>query len=213
MPVEKENYELEILEYAVNQCIDRFLPESSEDALNVILYKSNEIIWRVATDIYTKSGHQIDFSFIQDILNLRIEPLRKKIAEEVIIRTELEAQSLVKIAEQERKEEEQKKLQELEIFIKIKNIIIEQLEVLEEIKLNTLFEYLIPESYNDWQNRIKKENTWCSSSCSISDKELHTIELVMAVEEEFDIEILDDECDNLLSWTVSQLVNLVLQKI
>ena len=57
MVVESEDYKLEILKYAVNQSIDRLLPKSSEDALSIILYQSNEVVWRVATEIYTKSGH------------------------------------------------------------------------------------------------------------------------------------------------------------
>ena len=122
MAVENENYKLEILEYAVNQSIDRLLPKSSEDALNAILHRSNEVVWRVATDIYTKSGHQIDFVFIKDLLNSRIEPLRNKIAEEERIRkgkeaeearvkAELEAQRLAKQAKEEiiRKQKEAEK--------------------------------------------------------------------------------------------------------
>lgn len=82
MGIENENYKFEILKYAVNQCIDCLLPKSSEDALNAILNRTNKFVWKVATDIYTKSGHQIDFVFIRDILNSRIKPLRNKIAEE-----------------------------------------------------------------------------------------------------------------------------------
>ena len=73
MTVDSEDYKLEILQYAVNQSIDRLLPNNSEDALSIILYQDNEIIWRVATDIYTNSGYQVDFVFIKDILNLRIK--------------------------------------------------------------------------------------------------------------------------------------------
>ena len=113
MSVEEQDYKFEVLEYAVNQCIDRLLPSSSEDALGVILYQSNEVVWRVATEIYTKSGHQVDFVFVRDIMNLRVEPLRKKITEEKIfkekqarIRAELEAQRLAQIAEEERLKKE-----------------------------------------------------------------------------------------------------------
>ena len=74
MVFESEDYKLEILEYAVNQSIDNLLPENSEDALSMILYQSNEVVWRVAKEIYAKSGYQIDFIFIRDIINLRIEP-------------------------------------------------------------------------------------------------------------------------------------------
>lgn len=44
MTVESEDYKLEVLEYAVNQCIDRLLPESNKDALSMIIYKSNEVV-------------------------------------------------------------------------------------------------------------------------------------------------------------------------
>ena len=98
MSVEERDYKLEVLEYAVNQCIDRLLPSSSEDALSVILYQSNEVVWRVATEIYTKSGYQIDFSYISNLLDVRIEPLRKE-AEEARIRAE---QERIIRAEQER---------------------------------------------------------------------------------------------------------------
>ena len=82
MNIEKQNYELHLFKYAVNQYIDNLLPNNSQEALNVIVYQSDEVVWRVATEIYTKSGHQIDFLLIRDILNLRIEPLQIKIAEE-----------------------------------------------------------------------------------------------------------------------------------
>ena len=102
MSVEERDYKVEVLEYAINQCIDGLLPSSSENALSVILYQSNEVFWRVATEIYTKSGYQIDFVFIRDVLSLRVEPLQRKIAEEKRIRTELETQKLAKIAEEKR---------------------------------------------------------------------------------------------------------------
>ena len=44
MTVESEDYKLEVLEYAVNQCIDHLLPESNKDALSMIIYKSNEVV-------------------------------------------------------------------------------------------------------------------------------------------------------------------------
>ena len=68
---ESEDYKFEILKYAVNQSIDRLLPKGNKDALSVILYQSNEVVWRVATEIYTKSGHQVDFVFIKDIVGVK----------------------------------------------------------------------------------------------------------------------------------------------
>ena len=102
MTVERQNYELHILKYAVEQCIDRLLPNNSQEALNAIVYRSDEIVWKVATEIYTKSGYQIDFLLIRELLNLRIESLTIKIAEEEKIRKEREAQRLARQAEEKR---------------------------------------------------------------------------------------------------------------
>lgn len=221
MVVESENYKLKILEYAVEQSIDGLLPKNSEDALGVILHQSNEVVWRIATDIYTNSGHKLDFMFIRDILNSRIEPLKNKATKEKI-KAELKSKKLAEIAERERlekekKEEEKKKSQKLEVFIRIRNIIIEQLlDVKEEqVQFDAIFENFMPESYDDYRNRIRRENTWCSSSWAISDRDSDSIGLIMALEEEFDIEIDDQELDytNLPSWNVGQLVELVMQKI
>jgi acyl carrier protein len=263
MPVESEDYKLEVLEYAVNQCIDRLLPESNKDALSIILYKSNEVVWKVATEIYTKSGYQIDFVFIRDILNLKVEPLHRKIAEKEKIRKEqeritkakeadeakireelkakriareveeakikakLEAEKLAKIAEQEqikkeRKEKEKKKLQEfnetnpgihineyeeletfLEVFERVKNVIVEQLEVnreeinKEEIELDTVLttDLGVEDRYSSFSGHFER------------------LELAMGIEHEFDVEISYEESETILFLSVGQLVNLVLQKI
>ena len=257
MVAENENYKLEILEYAVNQCIDRLLPKSSEDALSAILYQRNEVVWRIVTDIYSKSGYQLDCLFIKNVLNLRIEALRNKIAEEAKIkaeleaqrltreieeerirqeqeteqariRSELEAQKLAKIAEQEkieneRKEQEQRKLQEFkqanpnikindykqfDAFVKIKNMIVEILEIQEErITLNAILNVDLG---------IGKIYSFSWDSCNDNysdDSDLNGIEFIMTIEETFDIEILDEESERLLSGNISQLVNFVLQKI
>ncbi|HEY9768433.1 MAG TPA: hypothetical protein V6C71_07960 [Coleofasciculaceae cyanobacterium] len=262
MTVESEDYKLEVLEYAVNQCIDCLLPESNENALSAILYQSNEVVWRVATDIYSKSGYQIDFVFIRDILNLKVEPLQRKIAEKEKIRKEqerirkakeadeakireelkakrlakeveeakikakLEAEKLAKIAEQkqiekERKEKEQKKLQEfketnpgihinkyeeletfLEVFDRVKNVIVDRLEVngeainKEKIELDAVLttDLGVEDRYDSFVGHFER------------------VELAMGIEHEFDIEISDEESETILFLSVSQLVNLVLQK-
>lgn len=223
MTTENQNYKLEILEYAVNQSLNRLLPENSQDALSVILDRSNEVVWRVATDIYVKSGHQIDFVFIRDILNLRIEPLQNKIAEEERIKEELEAQKRIREAEEApirakleaerlaREAKEQKQLQqfkeanpdididnyrELEIFTKLKKIIAEQLQVDE--KLITL-NYVLDFNFSYFGSN--------------EDAYLNFIEFVMAIEEEFDIEIPDEEAKSLLFCSLGKIINFVLHKV
>ncbi len=169
MTVENQNYELHILNYAINKYIDNILPSNSQDALNVIIYQSDDLVWRVATEIYTKSGYKIDFSWIQDILNLRIEPLKFKIAEQERIRKQK--------AKQEKFAEFKKAypyidldIERLEIiFIKLRNVVIEHLEV--------------DEDQVTLDSHIMKD---------LGADDLDAVELLYKMEEEFDIEIPED---------------------
>ncbi|MEM8720489.1 MAG: hypothetical protein AAGE84_14490 [Cyanobacteria bacterium P01_G01_bin.39] len=233
MTIEEQSYKLKVLKYAVNQCVNRLLPKNSKDALSIILYQSNEVVWRVATDIYSKSGYQIDFIFIKNILNLRIEPLRNEIAEEERTQAKLEAERLAREAEEQkirkhkeaeeeriraklemerlaREAEEQKQLQQfkeanpdidindyqnLEIFTKLKRIIIEQLQVEEELITLDLVLF-------EWNYFGNNEN-----------KDLDLVEFIMAIEEEFDIEIPDEEQERFWNCSFGEIINFVLQKV
>ncbi|MEM7760780.1 MAG: phosphopantetheine-binding protein [Cyanobacteria bacterium P01_A01_bin.40] len=216
MTIENQNYQSDIFEYGVNQHLNKLLPDDNEDALNIIANQCNDIVWRIATDIYKESGHQIDFTFIKNILNLKSYSLENQIAEEKRAKADLNTRRLFKKAEKERlrkekeiadakakleaerleqrakqkeldrerKEKELKKLQAFkqanpginsnykssDIFIRIKNTIADCLEIDgETIKPN---------------NYIMKD---------LEADELDIIEIVMAIEEEFDIEIPDDD--------------------
>ena len=231
MFVEERDYKLEVLEYAINQCIDRLLPSRSEDALSIILYQSNELVWRVVTEIYTKSGHQIDFVFVRDILNLKIKPLRQKIAEEaeleayvneqarIRIEQEAEEARIIKRREEEKQQEFQKFKEEhpnieintyqefdafIEIFRIISFIVIDQLEVDE--RLITL-EYIPVRRNLNW-------NYFSSSSNdSNEDNDRDFFEFVMAIQEEFDIEITDEEEERFDGCSIAWLTNFIIQKL
>ena len=254
MSVESQDYKSEVLEYAVNQCIDRLLPSSGEDALSVILYQSNKVVWRVATEIYTKSGHQVDFVFIRDVLHLRIEPLQERIAEEEIIRrereaeqarirrereaekarikAELEAQRLAEIAEEERirkqkeaeeeklrkireaEEERIRKIEEAEELYKLQNfkeanpdIEVNSYKELESFVYNTLVA-IVAEQLQIESDRVTLEASFWNDLYA---DELDTYELIMATEEEFDIEISEEESECV--DTVERLMRLVIEKV
>ena len=237
--VEGEGYKLEILEYAINQSIDRLLPNSSEDALNVILYQSNEVVWRVATEIYTKSGHQVDFVFIRNLLNLRIEPFRNKIAEKAKIKAELEAQRRIKEAEKENIVKE-KQVEEARIKVKLetekekltkqrKKEKQENLEAFCEsypnisIEVFLRIEKLITEELLLEEKQVITIDSILNKDLGADD--LDIMELIQVIEKEFDIEIPDDFtgtnwisciCGNysrLESITVKEIVDIVCEKI
>ncbi|MDJ0536487.1 MAG: phosphopantetheine-binding protein [Xenococcaceae cyanobacterium MO_207.B15] len=225
MTVENQNYELHILNYAINKYIDNILPSNSQDALNIIIYQSDELVWIVTTEIYTKSGYKIDFSTIKNVLDLRIETLTSKIAEEEEIkklkaieqekrRAELEAQRLAKEAEEKRrraelevqrlakkakekeikeqkflkKEEENRKKEEK--FTEFKkaypNIDIEQQEIFIEIQKAVTAQLGIDQDQVTLDSHIVRD---------LKADYYDAIEIVMALEEEFEIEISEDILD------------------
>ena len=54
MRFETKNYELHIIKYAIERGLDRLLPKDSQEAVVAIACQRDEIIWRIATEIYTK---------------------------------------------------------------------------------------------------------------------------------------------------------------
>ena len=91
------------------------------------------------------------------------------------------------------------KIYKSEVFAKVKNIIVEWLEVEEEqIKFNAIL------SLDLGVDNIC--DSWGFSYGS-------NIDIMMAIEEEFDIEVLDEEWEDLLSWNVGQLADFVMQKL
>ena len=257
MAIKNQNYKLEILEYAVNQCIDSLLPKSSEDALSAILYQGNEVVWRVATDIYAKSGYQIDFVFIRDLLNSRIEPLKNKIAEEdkirkakkaektrieaeleaqrqireteqAKIRAKLKAERLEKIAEQLRIEQNQKAEKE-QLRRQREKAKQENLKAFRErypnvsVEVFLRIEKLITEELSLGEERIITIDSILSKDLGADS--LDTVEIIQAIEKEFDIEIPDDftgtnwiscicgDYSRLESIIVKEIVDIVCEKI
>ncbi len=58
MTIENQNYQSDIFEYVVNQHLNKLLPDDNEDALNMIANQCNDIVWRIATDIYKEIGNR-----------------------------------------------------------------------------------------------------------------------------------------------------------
>lgn len=189
-----KSYELKILKMIANKYLDESI-SMTEESLNTLLVNRDQIVWDLATKIYSQSGHKVELSIVRDIVNSRIEALKydlaaeKKRREEQARRlAELEAQ---KAAEEARRLTEQKAhlrseienlLKEFEgdeikaqVFVKVRNIISDELEVdVNKISLNS---------------HLSKD---LDPNVDIDD----LMGLIMTLEEEFDIEIADNETED-----------------
>ncbi|MBW4536729.1 MAG: acyl carrier protein [Pleurocapsa minor HA4230-MV1] len=254
MSIENQNYQFEILEYAVNQHLDKLLSCSDKkDALNVILNQSKDLIWKIATEIYNESGHKIDFAFIKNLLDQRSNLLENRIGEEQKAKADLEARRLFKKAEKERFREEQR-VASIKATAKLKDQKIEQIAKQKELdrerreresKQLQAFKQANSEINSNYESSdifIRIGNT-IADQLEINQKtikfnsyimkdlgadELDNIEIVMAIEEEFDIEITDDDipscksikvspydysCSSYEDWNIEKMFYLVVQKI
>ena len=220
-------YELQIIKKAIANHLDRILPSDANQALYLIQYKIDDLVWDISTSIYQQSGCKVNFSLVLDFAHDRIESLRmlavrqaeevrQKALEEEAIKIE-QARREQEINERRKVEEERQKKEitkirnicqskgiDYEIFEKIKSITIDQLEVDDEnLKLEASF------ARDLWTDCLDMEK------------------LIMAVEEEFAIESLKhdfikyrplfssaQEDEYVHSWvTVEDLVLLVQETI
>lgn len=244
MLTDEKNYEIHILKQAINHYLDKILSVNDENALNTLLYQCDDLVWKIATEIYSQSGHKVEFSLIRDLANSRIEPLKIRVAEQKAEQARLRAieeearqveQARLKaiteekrkvkeeahrveqarlraIAEAHRVEEKQRKEREearqarekayffesgkdekmFEVFIKMKEIISEQLEVeLNDVTLDS---------------DISKD---------LGADDLDAVELQMALEEEFEIEITKEIIDYYMEnegITVQKLLNFIYEQ-
>jgi acyl carrier protein len=191
MTKDDKTFELYILEKAINTYLDETF-SVTEEALNSLVSKRDEIVWKIAKEIYSQSGHKVEFSVVRNVVNSRIEVLKMHIATEKSIAYErLQSQKVEearqaaeetqRIAEAENRKQNRltelaKKLDESgrdkrmsHLFLKVQNIVSEQLSV--ELDAVTLKSHIL----ND-----------------LGADALDVIELAMALEEEFDIEIPED---------------------
>ncbi|MEG4166164.1 MULTISPECIES: acyl carrier protein [unclassified Microcoleus] len=95
------------------------------------------------------------------------------------------------------------------MYEKVKAVVAEQLEIdASEVTLNTNFTEKVKPNYNP-----NPGNSWWSSCSSGSGfgLDMDKVEVIMAIEEEFDIEIPDEAAENI--ETVQQAVDYIYKKV
>jgi acyl carrier protein len=185
-----KSYEIEILKKVINKYLDKSI-SVTEKSLNELEAKHDEVVWDLATKIYSQSGHKVELSTVRDVVNSRIGTIKYQLTEEarhVAEQAAEEARRVAKVEEGRRVAESDPHFltkvagvlgkfggneSRAKVFVRVQKIISEQLGVNEtEVSLDS---HLL--------NHLEAD-----------DGDL--IELVMALEEEFEIEISDDESEN-----------------
>ena len=180
-----KGYELKVLKMVANKYLDETL-SATEESLKALEANRDQVVWELATRIYSQSGHKVELSTLRDVVNSRIGVVKYQLAAE----KERVAEEARRVAEEKAAEEAPlpdeitRIMGELgveesqaKIFVKVRKIVSEQLEVDEnEVTLDS---HIITDLNAD---------------------ELDTVELAMALEEEFDIEIPDQLLGTVKKW-------------
>lgn len=180
-----KGYELKVLKMVANKYLDETL-SATEESLKALEANRDQVVWELATRIYSQSGHKVELSTLRDVVNSRIGVVKYQLAAE----KERVAEEARRVAEEKAAEEAPLRDEitiimgelgidesQAKIFVKVRKILSEQLEVDEnEVTLDS---HIITDLNAD---------------------ELDTVELAMALEEEFDIEIPEQLLGTVKRW-------------
>lgn len=206
------SYELEMLKMIVEKHLNESI-SVTENSLNELVAKRDQIVWDLATKIYTQSGYKIELTTVRDIVNSLIKSIESQLAEEKI-RHVKEVQRVVeenahqsakevrRIAEEKIRhagEEVRVSKNRPMVLAKARQIVSEQLEVnIDEVNLGSP----IP-----W---FGETSGWCSDMKAGS-----AIDVLDALEEAFEIEIPDGIGGDVFGsgLLVMEIVDFIAQKI
>jgi acyl carrier protein len=231
-----KDYELTMLKTAIDMYLDKTIA-FTEEGLRLLESNRDRFVWELTTNIYSQSGHKVEFYIARNGVNswfaskktqllefrrAEEEKARQIIAEEIRLvaaekrriveqnaRLAAEREALIfsrtllieeidkfaeQIAEAKRNGNESNYIVEhlgtskAGIFFRLRGVIIEQLSVeLDTVNLDS-----------DLRNDLNADS-------------LDAVELIMAIEEEFDIEISDEVAEEITS--VGQSVNYIHYKM
>ena len=133
-----ESYTQYVLKKVVNKYLDQKIP-ASDAGLKSLIEQTVNIVWEIANYIYKESGHQLDFSLIRSLIDLRIEYLKGLLAEEKSLAEETSLVWKNSVQELKKLGKDTDKL--TPILFKLKNVIAFILSLdINEIELNSSIE-------------------------------------------------------------------------
>lgn len=208
MSEEDRGYELKVLKMMLNKYLDETV-SVTEEGLRSLEANCDRVVWELATKIYSQSGHKVELCTARDVVNSRTGVMKFQLAQARQVAAEQEARRIAReeacqaaeqevrrvareeeacqAAEQEaRRVEQEARLRaqqnkvacvlgvsgedegKAKVFVRVRKILSEELGV--------------------------DENAVNLDSHIVNDLGANSVDgLVMALEEEFDIEITDDE--------------------
>jgi len=192
MNEEEKYYELKIFKRVIEDYLDQTTSLTKIDLTN-LLANRDKFVWDIATKIYQHSGHQVEFSFVREIVDARIKAIYEHVFKEVHhIAIEKARHQAETVAMESCHVAELKQVSQDPAFL-------DALNKLNGDKRKAMIFMTLRKVISEYSGIDESQVTVDShlSSLSIVDG-LDGLELIMVVEEEFDIEISDEIADDFL---------------
>jgi acyl carrier protein len=238
-----QNYSLKIIKMVIDTHLDKTTCVTKQ-GLQLLESNPDQVVWEVATKIYTQSGYKIDFHLVRNEVDTRIETIKAHLAAEEearIAREEVEAEArrAREAAEEEARIAHKKSLYvhyssvtkdpHVRVFIdetsswvngnetmawllmKIRAIVIENLDLGEDdtITLDTNLKKTLNIKPTQKSSFMSSFSFMDSSDIGL-DSDFEFLELIMGIEEAFDVEIPDEAAEEIR--TVGDVIHYLLGK-
>jgi hypothetical protein len=76
-----KGYELKVLKMVANKYLDETI-SATEESLKALEANRDQVVWELATRIYSQSGHKVELSTLRDVVNSRIGDVKYQLAAE-----------------------------------------------------------------------------------------------------------------------------------
>lgn len=78
-----KSYELKVFKMIINKYLDESTLVTEEN-LSALETNRDQVVWNLATKIYSQSGHKVDLNIVQDIVNSRIGTMKYELSVEKV---------------------------------------------------------------------------------------------------------------------------------
>lgn len=188
------NYELKVLKMMLNTYLDESV-SVTEQGLKSLEANRDQVVWELATKIYSQSGHKVELYTARDVVNSRIEVIDAKLtAKKKRIEAQLTAEKKrmeAQLAEQARQAAEKER-----IVAERKHIVAEKIRMgcLNKDDIFIKVQKVISKHLGVGENKVHLDSHIANDLGADS---LNGVALMMALEEEFDIEIPDEVAEEI----------------
>lgn len=228
-----QDYELKILKTVIDMHLDKTIA-FTEEGLKSLESNRDRHVWELSTKIYSQSGHKVDFHVARDITDSWLENKNKQLAKvrwaEAEKVRQIAAEKAYQIAEVNRRIAEEKAIEKDRIGRRA--LLIKEIDKIAEqiadakLKGNDEVEHILNSlTYSPVgvffktkriiAKQLSVEENIVNLDSNINDDlnadSLDVVELVMAIEEEFDIEIPDEAVEQMT--TVGEAVDYIYYKL